>query len=477
MVHFRYICVLVCSFFTSVYVMPGSKGSTLPPLYIAAEEVLAHDAELYEAFAKATGWVRASGTPTSAQRAEMRRLILKVQAAALPQPEKEVVTRFLQQASKRRLSAGAAAGIAVGGIATIAALVMAAQVYRQKHKRAGGASEDKRVFSNGLTLSGPSDVVATYSDHALQIKELPAQGRVDVSRGFVDSTFACDHGHWKHVFAQYNGPKPPNLHSAVGICEVQGARSEMQDAVGCFEIAPRRFGLCVADGHGGDWAPPLARIVSQRFLRMFGTQNITSELARTLSAQLDNSFRRQYNGWLGGGTTFTGAVVDVNVNSTVRAITLVNLGDSRCVVFDDSGRAVAQTEDHSPHVPSEEKRITDAGGQVHMYMGKSRVYDLAVSRAFGDFEYDLTKKLVSNEAEVVSVVMSTNPHWIVIGCDGLWDNLTAPEVGAFLLEQQGSTVQDLTERCTQQAYQKSLGDGVRDNISVVIVDLTCIGTE
>jgi serine/threonine protein phosphatase PrpC len=519
-VHFRYICVLVCGLFTSVFVMPGNKGSALPPLYIAAEEVLAHDAELYEAFANATRWVRASGTPTSAQRAEMRRLILKVQAAALPQTEKKVVTRFLQQASKRRLSAGAAAGIAVGGIATIAALVVAAKMYRQKHKEAdGGASEHKTQLPGGLpvvtasagsghapatifpssgspaaVVAGPlvgagaasvgpagggsgtvvqggvsSDTVADYRDRALGVvvDALPSVLRLPYGK----ERFERDTTNWNTVFEVYNGAIPFVLQSAVGICEVQGHREEMEDAVGCFEIAPGRFGVGVADGHGRGCAAPLARMVSQKFLRMFNNDVITPQLAREKSIELDERLKTQ-PGCDTGGTTFTGAVVDVHPDNTVKAITLVNLGDSRCVVFDRSGLVVAQTEDHSPDLVRETVRIEGAGARVV----NKRVYALAVSRAFGDFDLDSTKNQISNHAEIVSVDMARRPRWIVIACDGLWDNLAVSDMGRVLSQCSNCSMQELVHFFTYQAYLVS-GSKVEDNISTVIIDLNCIGSD
>lgn len=66
-----------------------------------------------------------------------------------------------------------------------------------------------------------------------------------------------------------------------------------------------------------------------------------------------------------------------------------NSGDSRCVLNRD-GKAVDMSEDHKPDNIGEKKRIEAAGGFVED--GRVRG-TLSLSRALGDMEYKLNRKL------------------------------------------------------------------------------------
>lgn len=79
------------------------------------------------------------------------------------------------------------------------------------------------------------------------------------------------------------------------------------------------------------------------------------------------------------GTTCTLLLIDTDRHKLYQ----VNLGDSRSIIFDDF-QIRAETADHDPENPEEAQRIKNAGGFV-MY---GRVNgNLALSRAFGDFEF------------------------------------------------------------------------------------------
>jgi len=73
-----------------------------------------------------------------------------------------------------------------------------------------------------------------------------------------------------------------------------------------------------------------------------------------------------------------------------------NLGDSRTLLCRD-GRLGFQTRDHKPTLPQERQRIRNAGG----YVINARVDGgLAISRAFGDFDYKMRSDLSSLQQKV-----------------------------------------------------------------------------
>ncbi|CAM9345561.1 unnamed protein product, partial [Ectocarpus fasciculatus] len=68
---------------------------------------------------------------------------------------------------------------------------------------------------------------------------------------------------------------------------------------------------------------------------------------------------------------------------TPKYIICANAGDSRSVLG-TGGATKPLSYDHKPHLELERKRIENAGGGVQW---KRVDGDLAVSRAFGDFQY------------------------------------------------------------------------------------------
>ena len=81
---------------------------------------------------------------------------------------------------------------------------------------------------------------------------------------------------------------------------------------------------------------------------------------------------------------------------TPKYIICANAGDSRSVLGTD-GSAKPLSYDHKPNLELERKRIENAGGSVQW---KRVDGDLAVSRAFGDFQYKTRPDLPPEEQKV-----------------------------------------------------------------------------
>ena len=100
---------------------------------------------------------------------------------------------------------------------------------------------------------------------------------------------------------------------------------------------------------------------------------------------------------MSGSTACTMAVFSPDEQMRLRLF-LANLGDSRAVLGNVTGKVVRLSEDHKPSLPAEKKRVDAAGGSV-AEVGVWRVIlpaerrlpgttmGLAVSRSFGDKEF------------------------------------------------------------------------------------------
>nr|CAG4641591.1 EOG090X03VW [Eurycercus lamellatus] len=149
---------------------------------------------------------------------------------------------------------------------------------------------------------------------------------------------------------------------------------------------------------------------------------------------------------------------------------IANCGDSRAVLC-RKGLPAVSTADHKPTVPSEKKRIQDAGGSVMIHRVNG---SLAVSRALGDFEYKCvegkgeTEQLVSPEPEITVVPRKADEdEFLVLACDGIWDVMTNEDLCQFVHHQMNIT-NDLA-KVSASVIDYCLFKGSRDNMSIVLV--------
>lgn len=104
-------------------------------------------------------------------------------------------------------------------------------------------------------------------------------------------------------------------------------------------------------------------------------------------------------------------------------------------VFCRSGSIAFATEDHKPFHPKERERITNAGGSVMIQRVNG---SLAVSRAFGDYEYKsvpgLTPcdQLVSPEPDVHVHPRQPGDEFLILACDGIYDVISNQELCEFV---------------------------------------------
>lgn len=100
-------------------------------------------------------------------------------------------------------------------------------------------------------------------------------------------------------------------------------------------------------------------------------------------------------------------------------------GDSQALIA-RLGNVHQIVKKHSPEDESERKRIEELGGIVLFWGNSYRVNgSLAVSRAIGDVMH---KPFVSAEPDIAVLDLDGEEDFLVMGCDGLYDNLSEDDI-------------------------------------------------
>ncbi|KAI6192293.1 G protein-coupled receptor [Aphelenchoides bicaudatus] len=140
-------------------------------------------------------------------------------------------------------------------------------------------------------------------------------------------------------------------------------------------------------------------------------------------------------------TSYTGSTLISAILNHNRYLTVINVGDSRCIGADFEGNLVQLSVDHKPSQPEERARIETAGGFVEHY-GVERVNGiLAVSRAFGDTDLKRHRFVIS-KPDITRIDLEKRPlSYILLASDGFWDVVSNHEAILevnYLLEKRGN---------------------------------------
>ncbi|CAM9234737.1 unnamed protein product, partial [Lampetra fluviatilis] len=265
-------------------------------------------------------------------------------------------------------------------------------------------------------------------------------------------------------------PAPPRVtwqyrSRGVAVFALQGRREHMEDR---FTAAPRcgrrhRHALYgVFDGHGGEAAAEYVKRRLPDYLR----RRLAEGDGADVEAALRDAVRRtevELMETLGPAGNEAGTTCVLAVESAGR-LYVANVGDSRAVLCDAQGSAVALSHDHKPHQLKERQRIKRAGGFIS-YNGSWRVQGvLAMSRSLGDFPLK-RMGVVTAEPDVTAVdLRATRPRFLLMASDGLWDAFGSQEAVAFVGERLGEPHLGAKSVALQAFYR-----GCPDNITVVVV--------
>ena len=335
-----------------------------------------------------------------------------------------------------------------------------------------------------------------------------------------------------------------------GFAEMPGHRIEMEDAIchefplslnnvsqaDNSSIEVGFFG--VFDGHGDGGVA--SRYIADHIVQCLTSTQEWSEydgnadvLAKALSkacCDIDVDLKAMVDGSniKNGGSTGIMAIV------TPKEIIVGNVGDSRCVLVqrqetkknvdlsealekklvleesDEESKSQtttqshvevkAMSDDHKPNLPEEKLRIEKAGLEViketfqieengeetSIWKIKSSKGKIAVSRAFGDFDFKSNEDFKFEEQAIISVpeikIHERDQHrdmYLVLACDGVFDVMSNDEVGAFVAaraeeRKQNTTNTDFAELLPEvgdDLLKHCLDIGSSDNMTVLIVAL------
>lgn len=245
----------------------------------------------------------------------------------------------------------------------------------------------------------------------------------------------------------------------------------------------------IFDGHCGDKASKLAsQCLFDHFKILAEASNLSNtkmktslenktieELATQALKNMDDQLYKRFTSTV--EENFDGSTVIWLIHNLINnSFHVINLGDSRCLVFQDNHQ-IFITKDHKPTDQIEKNRIELAGG----YIEDDRLNgDLAVSRGLGDFEYknraftpsSKFKKnyglLNQNDVDGVSIIPDiehlsltdrieasysnhSTPITIILACDGLFDvfddsfieNMSQAELNKSVYERGYGSIQEL----------------------------------
>jgi len=319
------------------------------------------------------------------------------------------------------------------------------------------------------------------------------------------------------------------LRVAYGTADMPGRRVVMEDAL-CtcrFEVHNQVYLLLgVCDGHGdhGLVSEFIATTVPQVLQEQLTQQNDAtiidwSTIWKTTCLVVDRQLKDK--GEDGGST-------GVFVLVTHDLLVVANVGDSRIILVREEQEQQEQqttseelesavermslldkdpnapttssklgvvplTDDHKPNLPEEESRIKAAGMRVTEIsfeeegktitvpkIVKSENDMMAVSRAFGDFEYKANTTLGPEEQAVICLPevrvypRSDADQYLIVACDGIWDICSNESVKDIVLEQiqlRKTSSDTILPEVGDALLLECLNLGSQDNLSTIVVAL------
>jgi len=145
---------------------------------------------------------------------------------------------------------------------------------------------------------------------------------------------------------------------------------------------------------------------------------------------------------------------------------IANVGDCRAILS-QAGQLLVLSTDHNTNNSDEVKRIVDLGGFI---IGGRVQGKLAITRSFGDYPLKANnQKYLTAEPEIRHIPLTSETDFIVIGCDGLYDEWENEDIIQYVQKsiEQKHCAQDIAQNLVNEAIER----GSTDNVSAVIIKL------
>lgn len=279
------------------------------------------------------------------------------------------------------------------------------------------------------------------------------------------------------------------------------------------KIWPKISYFGIFDGHGGEGCSTFLR---DNYLNiLLENKNFPKDVKLAMTESFEKAeemFKKSFENkdqkeWDHSGSC---ALVILFIDSKVW---VANIGDSRAVMSINEGKKLKTlTMDHKPNNLSEFERAMKAGSKIYVDEGDDedemnprdmekftfindkkdfekygkdkdvvfREYpsDLAVMRTVGDFKVKKLSKSIISVPEIVSFDYSPYNDFIVMGCDGIFDDLSNQRVINSvwyiiknLAKQKKYEIHELTKDACNMVIKTGLDKLTVDNLSCIVIGL------
>jgi serine/threonine protein phosphatase PrpC len=224
----------------------------------------------------------------------------------------------------------------------------------------------------------------------------------------------------------------------------------------------------VYDGHGGDF---VSNFLATNLPQYFTKSNVELPLSPTYIYNVFDNIQKQLIKNHPSKSKECGStcnIVCVYNYKNKKIMTVINLGDSRCVICRNN-IAMTLCVDHKPDWPCEYSRITKMGGQIVKDGPVYRIRDLSVSRAFGDTS---AAPYVTHKPDVYKYKINEKDKFVVIACDGLWDVMSSQDVVNFVLKNcYDSSMKriNLENNIARSLAYNAIALNCNDNVTCIVV--------
>ncbi|EAX92867.1 Leucine Rich Repeat family protein [Trichomonas vaginalis G3] len=235
----------------------------------------------------------------------------------------------------------------------------------------------------------------------------------------------------------------------LSFCEMRGTRDTVEDMFVC-KANPVDNQACMAifDGHGGSKTSYYACGV---FIKLYTSAKMifSKQWLRGTMRGISESVKTKL--FPDGSTAAVAMFKD-------RKLITSTIGDSRIIVMTEDGKLKYENRVHKPTQREEFERVHEAGGSVYGFRLQN---SLALSRTMGD----IAVPGISAESEEDEVNLDEEDRWVIVGCDGVFDELPMSFVGELCKKAKSAIGLSHSLRTAAFAARS------QDNITVVALDV------